>query len=117
LSDFKHELSTYNVDLKNGHIEAVDEDDHRRAMEAQEIGLKALEMQMEGKRLDIQLAQMQQQRRDATAAVLAKFAVEDQNSDGTGEHVSSDGSSEDIGTDEYVPELQLQPSKRFFPSV
>jgi len=48
LTDFRHLLSTYTVDLDRGHIEAQGEDDHLRGMEAQKIALELQEKRLEG---------------------------------------------------------------------
>jgi len=58
LTDFRHFLSTYTVDLDRGHIEAQGEDDHLRGMEAQKIALELQEKRLEGQRLAIQLAKI-----------------------------------------------------------
>jgi hypothetical protein len=58
LSDFKHTISTYTIDNVNGRFEADGEDDHRRAMEAQQIALQLEEKKLEAQRLAIELAKI-----------------------------------------------------------
>ncbi len=65
LSDFKHGISTYIVDLENGRFEANGEDDHRRAMEAQQLALQMQEKKLEAQRLNIQMAKLRAEELEA----------------------------------------------------
>lgn len=65
LSDFKHGLSTYIVDLENGRFEANGEDDHRRAIEAQQLALLMQEKKLEAQRLALQIAQIRAEELEA----------------------------------------------------
>lgn len=65
LSDFKLGLSTYIVDLENGRFEANGEDDHRRAVEAQQLALQMQEKKLESQRLAIQMAKIRAEELEA----------------------------------------------------
>lgn len=72
LEDFRQGLSTYIVDVKNGHFEADGEDDHRRAMEAQQLALQIQEKNLEAQRLTLELARIRVQEIEAARLRLAQ---------------------------------------------
>lgn len=106
MSDFRHLISTYVVDNKNGRFEADGEDDHRRAMEAQRMALELEEKRLEAIRLErelkakeLELARIQAMRETPVGReirlILAELLEEETqvNASVPGEHVAQVGST------------------------